>query len=129
MQHNILLSVYLTLVRLPRIFPGFVSTCPWCMEPELDMKHLFWSFPLVSDLSSLVTDILARITGCADLYSMVSGMLGLFKRRNAVGATNGIIDLALLMFRRMVAMHWKAGLLPRMGHWCAATGRAEALVV
>ncbi|KAJ1184391.1 hypothetical protein NDU88_001198 [Pleurodeles waltl] len=63
---------------------------------------------------------------------MASGMLGLCKCKRAVSATNRFIDLAMLMVRRLIAMHRKAGIFSGASHWRPATltwGRAEAAIL
>ncbi|KAJ1179330.1 hypothetical protein NDU88_004564 [Pleurodeles waltl] len=93
---------------------------------------MFCTCPTAEQLWGEVSNAIMAVTGCTNVCIKEGWLLGLLKRSKAAKAANRFIDLALLMAHRLIAMHWKAHILPGVALWCAASlkwGKAEAVVL
>ncbi|KAJ1113801.1 hypothetical protein NDU88_002042 [Pleurodeles waltl] len=127
-QHNILHRVYLIPASLSRMFSS-LSECPRSQQSEECIRHMFWTCPEVEEYWTRLKAEIQRVSDCTVLHLMEGALLGLFYIPVAANASKWLIDLALVLTRRLLTMHWKPPTLPSTVNWRAATlkwDRAEA---
>ncbi|KAJ1212765.1 hypothetical protein NDU88_000410 [Pleurodeles waltl] len=77
---------------------------------------MLWECAEAMALWPAVSSAREMVTGRAEVCTKEGSLLGLFRRSTAAEATSRFIDLALLIARRLIAMHWKASTLPGIAH-------------
>ncbi|KAJ1091063.1 hypothetical protein NDU88_004191 [Pleurodeles waltl] len=116
-QFNYTHQTYLSPARIKRMFPDSVPICPRCKTPSAPFYHMVWNCPNIQTVWEEVVGEVSRLMGLALSADPESCLLGLRKRPKKQRHLHKFIDLAFLMYKRLIAMHWKAPKAPDLKSW------------
>ncbi|KAJ1136101.1 hypothetical protein NDU88_002519 [Pleurodeles waltl] len=122
-QFNYLHQTYLAPARIKRMFPGSDPACPRCKKPAAQFYHMVWECPRLGGGWERVVKTLAEITGLNLNMDPRSCLLGLRPRTKRNKHSHRFVDLAYVIYKRLIAMSWKARNMPDLKVWLALTLR------
>ncbi|KAJ1176629.1 hypothetical protein NDU88_001900 [Pleurodeles waltl] len=112
-QFNYLHNTYIASARLAQIYPSAADRCPRCHSGNANFLHMVWACPPVVEYWEMITETLNKITKGNTWRDMAHFLLGVTRRTPKNKSINKILDLALILAKRYLAMCWKSALPPR----------------
>ena len=116
-QINYLHRTYLTPHRIAKMYAGAGATCPRCGHQDADFIHMVWSCPVIALAWQTMADILSMVVGAPIVLSPESCLLGIRPVSKQNKCKNKLTNLAFALFKRLIAMHWKSQLAPKIDLW------------
>ena len=116
-QINYLHRTYLTPHRIAKMYPGAKSECPRCRHHKADFIHMVWSCPVLEETWHSITDILSEVVETPVLLTPESCLLGIRTQTKQTKYRNKLINLALALFKQLIAMNWKSHTAPNIKLW------------
>ena len=116
-QLNYLHRTYLTPHRLHTMYETAKAGCPRCTHDKADFMHMVWQCPVIADAWEIVLDNIADITESAIPNTPNSCLLGIRRVNKQNRYRNKFLDLALVLYKRQIAMNWKASKAPEIKIW------------
>ncbi|KAJ1129535.1 hypothetical protein NDU88_007903 [Pleurodeles waltl] len=107
-QFNYIHHSYLSPARIKKIYPSSNPACPRCATPAADFYHMVWSCHPVNTAWQRITDTTADIAAHTIAPTPESCLLGICRRDKGDKHLRKFIDLAFVVYKRLIATHWKA---------------------
>ena len=116
-QFNYLHQTYLTPHRLHAIFPTVSAKCPRCTCADADFLHMVWHCAELKQRREQVMKIVTDIIVIQLPVNPLVCLLGTTKRTKKNKFPLRFADLAMVLFKRLIAKKWKASLPPTLTEW------------
>ena len=116
-QINYLHRTYLTPLRLSRMYTTTSPNCPRCPHPTADFMHMTWMCPVIQTAWSTVLTTISELVVSEVPHTPEVCLLGILHTSKHFKPKNKFIHLAVALFKRQIAMHWKASAAPDTKTW------------
>ncbi|KAJ1191322.1 hypothetical protein NDU88_000638 [Pleurodeles waltl] len=116
-QFNYLHHAYLTPAKMAKIYPSAVDRCPISHTGNADFLHMIWTCAQMVEYWETITEALNKVTGWNSCHDMAHFLLGVTRRTPRNKTLNKILNLALMIEKRRLAMCWKSAAIPLVLRW------------
>ena len=116
-QFKYLHRSYLTPYHIAKMYPSASDACPCCSAPAADFKHMLWECIKVKEAWVEVIRITTEVVETPVPDTPESCLLRIRPRPKGSKCSNRFIDLAMTLYKRQIAMHWKPHTPPDIQDW------------
>lgn len=108
---------YLTPVKISKYFGTTNARCPRCREEGADLSHILWSCDRLREYWEEVVACVNHITDRTLTLDMSTCILLWFPHTSRTKVTSKFGDLAFILAKREITLHWKAPGGPNITRW------------
>lgn len=127
-QYNWVMRTYVTPEKLNRFNPGIPDTCFKCQKHKGTFFHCIWECEVIKTFWQKVTALISSIISKLIPTTPEICALGLIPVSLSLsGYHTKMIDICLVIARRLVAFYWKNIEGPSIDHWLKDLSHCIAL--